>query len=69
MGGQMAVVNGMNGYALRNNIMVSTLQKLNRLNREEHFSNPFPTKEDRTDQGYLFTLGVDYRPAKTGPTK
>lgn len=36
---------------------------LNRLNREEHFSNPFPTNEDRTDQGYLFTLGVDYRPS------
>jgi len=36
---------------------------LNRLNRNEHFSNPFPTVEDHTDQGYRFTIGVDYRPS------
>ena len=36
---------------------------LNRLNRNEHFSNPFPTNEDHTDQGYRFTIGVDYRPS------
>jgi len=36
---------------------------LNRLNRNEHFSNPFPTGEDHTDQGYRFTIGADYRPS------
>lgn len=36
---------------------------MNRLNRNEHFSNPFPTNEDHTDQGYMFTIGVDYRPS------
>ncbi len=36
---------------------------LNGLNRDGHFSNPFPTGEDHTDTGYLFTLGVDYRPS------
>lgn len=36
---------------------------MNRLNRNEHFSNPFPTNEDHTDKGYRFNIGVDYRPS------
>ena len=40
--------------------LVSTL---NRMNQEPYFSNPFPNGEDHTEQGYLFTIGVDYRPS------
>ena len=36
---------------------------LDRLNRDDHFTNPFPHNEDHTDQGYRFSLGVDYRPS------
>jgi len=36
---------------------------LNRFNRNEHFSNAFPTGEDHTDQGFRFNIGVDYRPS------
>jgi Tfp pilus assembly protein PilN len=36
---------------------------LNRFNRSQHFTNPFPTNEDHTDQGYRFNIGVDYKPS------
>lgn len=35
---------------------------LNRLNHDPHFANGFPRNEDHTDQGYRFTITVDYRP-------
>ena len=38
------------------------VKTLNQLNRDPHFVNPFPRNEDHTDQGYRFSLGVDYRP-------
>ncbi len=38
------------------------LTTINRLQRDPHFSNPFPTNQDRTPGGYRFGLGVDYRP-------
>lgn len=36
---------------------------INRLNRNEHFSSAFPNNEDHTDRGYMFMIGVDYRPS------
>jgi Tfp pilus assembly protein PilN len=39
--------------------MVNTL---NRLNADHQFSNAFPTSEERTDSGWHFGIGVDYRP-------
>ncbi len=36
---------------------------IDRLNHDPHFANPFPTAEDRTDNGYKFGIGVDYRPS------
>lgn len=36
---------------------------IDRLNRDPHFGGPFPTSEDRTDTGYRFGIGVDYRPS------
>ena len=38
------------------------LTTINRLQRDPHFSNPFPTNQERTASGYRFGLGVDYRP-------
>ena len=36
---------------------------IDRLNHDPHFDNPKPTAEDRTDNGYKFGIGVDYRPS------
>jgi len=36
---------------------------IDRLNHDPHFANPFPTSEDRTETGYKFGIGVDYRPS------
>jgi hypothetical protein len=36
---------------------------IDRLNRDPHFASPIPTSEDRTDNGYKFGIGVDYRPS------
>jgi Tfp pilus assembly protein PilN len=36
---------------------------IDRLNHDPHFANPFPTSEERTDTGYKFGIGVDYRPS------
>jgi Tfp pilus assembly protein PilN len=36
---------------------------LDRFNRNLNFSSAFPNNEDHTDQGYRFTLGVDYHPS------
>jgi type IV pilus assembly protein PilN len=38
------------------------LTTINRLQRDPHFSNPFPTNQESTPSGYRFGLGVDYRP-------
>jgi Tfp pilus assembly protein PilN len=40
----------------------SLLTTINRMQRDPHFSNPFPTSQDSTQTGYRFGLGVDYRP-------
>jgi Tfp pilus assembly protein PilN len=42
---------------------------LNRMNQESYFSNPFPNGEDHTDQGYTFTIAVDYRPSISRPVQ
>jgi len=36
---------------------------IDRLNRDPHFANPFPTSENRAERGYEFGIGVDYRPS------
>ncbi|MDQ6803048.1 MAG: hypothetical protein M3041_19775 [Acidobacteriota bacterium] len=36
---------------------------IDQLNHDARFGNPFPTSEDRTDNGYKFGIGVDYRPS------
>jgi len=36
---------------------------IDRLNRDPHFGNPFPTAEERGDKDYRFGIGVDYRPS------
>jgi Tfp pilus assembly protein PilN len=36
---------------------------IDRFNHDPHFASPFPTSEDRTDTGYKFGIGVDYRPS------
>jgi Tfp pilus assembly protein PilN len=36
---------------------------LDRLNRDTRFTGAFPTSEERTDTGYRFAIGVDYRPS------
>jgi len=41
------------------------VRTLNQLNADPHFSSPFPNGEDHTDQGYRFTIHVDYRPSMT----
>ena len=38
------------------------LNTIARFQRDNHFSNPFPTNQDSTPTGYRFGLGVDYRP-------
>ncbi len=42
---------------------------LNRLNRDAHFTNPFPRNEDHTELGYRFMLSVDYRPSVPRPVQ
>lgn len=36
---------------------------LDRLNRDARFANAFPTSEERSNTGYHFGVGVDYRPS------
>jgi len=36
---------------------------LDRLNRDPRFSNAFPTSENKSNTGYTFGIGVDYRPS------
>lgn len=40
--------------------MVGTI---NRFNNSPYFSNPFPTSEENTGNGFRFGLGVDYKPS------
>jgi Tfp pilus assembly protein PilN len=42
---------------------------IDRLNHDPHFANPFPTAEERTDTGYKFGIGVDYRPSIARPVE
>lgn len=42
------------------NGMIGTI---NRFNTSPYFSDPFPTSEENTGQGFRFGLGVDYRPS------
>lgn len=39
------------------------VRTLDRLNRDPHFANAFPTAEDHVEAGYRFGIGVDYRPS------
>ena len=38
------------------------VKTLNQLNHDNHFTNAFPRNLDHTEQGYRFSLGVEYRP-------
>jgi Tfp pilus assembly protein PilN len=42
---------------------------LDRLNKDLHFANAFPTNEDNTGTGYRFVVSVDYRPSITRPVE
>lgn len=42
------------------NGMIATI---NRFQSSPAFSNPFPTNEDKTESGFRFGLGVDYKPS------
>jgi len=50
----------MQGLAKNGDGMTRTID---RLNRDPHFASPFPTSENRTDRGFEFGIGVDYRPS------
>ena len=50
----------MQGVAKTGDGMTRTID---RLNRDPHFANPFPTSESRTERGYEFGIGVDFRPS------
>ena len=56
----------MQGDAKRGDGMTRTID---RLNHDPHFANPFPTSEERTDNGYKFGIGVDYRPSIARPVE
>ena len=43
----------------------SMVHALDRFNHDAHFANPFPSSEDRTDNGYHFGVSLDYRPSVT----
>jgi hypothetical protein len=36
---------------------------IDRFNASQYFANPFPSSETTTEQGYRFTLSVNYRPS------
>ena len=36
---------------------------LDRLNRDPRFANAFPTSESKSNEGYHFGIGVDYKPS------
>ena len=36
---------------------------LDRLNRDPRFANAFPTSESKSNEGYRFGIGVDYKPS------
>ena len=42
---------------------------IDRLNHDPHFGFPIPTSEERTDNGYKFGIGVDYRPSIARPVE
>ena len=42
---------------------------IDRLNHDPTFANPFPTSEERTDNGWKFGIGVDYRPSIARPVE
>jgi Tfp pilus assembly protein PilN len=42
---------------------------IDRLNHDPHFANPIPTSEERTDTGWRFGIGVDYRPSIARPVE
>jgi Tfp pilus assembly protein PilN len=39
------------------------INTIDRLTRDPHFANAFPTTEDHTANGWRFGMGVDYRPS------
>lgn len=39
------------------------IETINRLQISPFFANPFPSSENKTEQGYTFSLTVDYRPS------
>lgn len=47
----------------------SMVTTIDRFNRDEHFSRPFPNNEDNTGTGFSFGLGVDYRPSIARPVE
>jgi Tfp pilus assembly protein PilN len=47
----------------------SMTRTIDRLNHDPRFANPFPTSEERTDSGYKFGIGVDYRPSIARPVE
>jgi type IV pilus assembly protein PilN len=48
--------------ALEGKTADTMLNTINRLQRDPHFANPFPTHQDATGTTYLFGIGVDFRP-------
>jgi len=47
----------------------SMTRTIDRLNHDPRFANPFPTSEERTDTGYKFGIGVDYRRSIARPVE
>lgn len=41
----------------------SMIHTLDRLNRDPRFANAFPTSESKSNEGYHFGIGVDYKPS------
>lgn len=41
----------------------SMVRTLDRLNRDPHFSNPFPSAEEHGDAGYHFGISAEYQPS------
>ena len=40
----------------------SMLNAINRLQKDPHFANPFPTSQENTGAAYRFGINVDYKP-------
>ena len=47
----------------------SMVALIDHLNHDPHFARPFPTSEEKTDSGYSFGIGVDFRPSIARPTE